>query len=136
MSAHLGLLMLLVSDVPRCKAFYTEYLGLEVVTQFSSDEFVMLRSQTGGTSIALQDATKETYGVPLAHGGIIPGFAVDDADAVYQQWKSKSVEIVGEVIDMGAGRSFTAKDPEGHYIQVYHLYPQVREMQQQMGMSS
>ena len=136
MSAHLGLLMLLVSDVPRCKAFYTEYLGLEVVTQFSSDEFVMLRSQTGGTSIALQDASKETYGVPLAHGGIIPGFAVDDADAVYQQWKSKSVEIVGEVIDMGAGRSFTAKDPEGHYIQVYHLYPQVREMQQQMGMSS
>ena len=136
MSAHLGLLMLLVSDVPRCKAFYTEYLGLEVVQQFSSDEFVMLRSQTGGTSIALQDASKETYGVPLAHGGIIPGFAVDDADAVYQQWKSRFVEILGEVIDIGAGRMFTAKDPEGHYIQVYHLYPQVREVQQQMGMSS
>ena len=136
MSAHLGLLMLLVSDVPRCKAFYTEYLGLEVVQQFSGDEFVMLRSQTGSTSIALQDASKETYGVPLAHGGIIPGFAVDDADAVYQQWKSRPVEIVGEVIDMGAGRMFTAKDPEGHYIQVYHLYPQVLEMQKQMGMSS
>ena len=134
MSAHLGLLMLLVSDVPRCKAFYTEYLGLEVVQQFSGDEFVMLRSQTGSTSIALQDASKETYGVPLAHGGIIPGFAVDDADAVYQQWKSRPVEIVGEVIDMGAGRMFTAKDPEGHYIQVYHLYPQVLEMQKQMGM--
>ena len=134
MSSHLGLLMLLVSDVPRCKAFYTEYLGLEVVQQFSGDEFVMLRSQTGSTSIALQDASKETYGVPLAHGGIIPGFAVDDADAVYQQWKAKPVEIVGEVIDMGAGRMFTAKDPEGHYIQVYHLYPQVLEMQKQMGM--
>ena len=91
MSAHLGLLMLLVSDVPRCKAFYTEYLGLEVVQQFSGDEFVMLRSQTGSTSIALQDASKETYGVPLAHGGIIPGFAVEDADAVYQQWKSRPV---------------------------------------------
>jgi hypothetical protein len=25
-------------------------------------------------------------------------------------------------------------DPEGHYIQVFHLYPQVREMQKQMGM--
>ena len=134
MSSHLGLLMLLVSDVPRSKAFYTEYLGLEAVPQFSSDEFVMLRSRTGGTSVALQDATKETYGVPQAHGGIIPGFEVDDADAVYQQWKAKSVEILGEVIDMGAGRMFTAKDPEGHYIQVYHLYPQIREMQKQMGM--
>src|SRR6266852_986974 len=64
----------------------------------------------------------------------IPGFEVEDADAVYQQWKAKSVEILGEVIDMGAGRMFTAKDPEGHYIQVFHLYPQVREMQKQMGM--
>src|SRR5438034_4539555 len=88
----------------------------------------------GGTNIALQDATKETYGVPLAHGGIIPGFEVEDADAIYQQWKAKSIEIVGEVTDMGAGRTFTAKDPEGHYIQVFHLYPQGREMQKQMGM--
>jgi predicted enzyme related to lactoylglutathione lyase len=82
----------------------------------------------------LQDATKETYGVPLAHGGIIPGFEVEDADATYQQWKAKSIEILGEVTDMGAGRNFTAKDPEGHYIQVFHLYPQVRDMQKQMGM--
>jgi predicted enzyme related to lactoylglutathione lyase len=134
MSSRLGLLMLLVRDVPAAKAFYTDYLGLEVVPQFSSDEFVMLRSPSGGTNIALQGATEEAYGVPLAHGGIIPSFEVEDADAVYQQWKEKSIEIVGEVIDIGAGRSFTAKDPEGHYIQVYHLYPQVREMQKQMGM--
>ena len=136
MSSHLGLLMLLVSDVPRAKTFYTEYLGFEVVSQFSSYEFVLLHSSSGGTNLALQDATKETYGVPLAHGGIIPSFEVDDADAVYQQWKARSVEIVGEVIDIGAGRSFTAKDPEGHYIQVFHLYPQVREVQKQMGISS
>lgn len=134
MPSHLGLLMLLVKDVPASKAFYTDYLGLEAVPEFSSDEFVLLRSHDGGTNIALQATTGETYGVPLAHGGIIPGFVVDDADATYQQWKAKSVEIIGDVIDMGAGRSFTAKDPEGHYIQVYHLYPQVREMQKQMGM--
>src|SRR2546425_6382927 len=71
---------------------------------------------------------------PMAHGGIIPGFEVEDADAIYQQWKAKSVEILGEVTDMGAGRTFTAKDPEGHYIQVFHLYPQMRDMQKQMGM--
>ncbi len=134
MSSHLGLLMLLVKDVPSCRAFYTEYLGFEVVSEFSSNEFVMLRSRSGGTNLALQYATTEAYGVPLAHGGIIPGFEVDDADALYQQWKAKSVELVGDVIDIGAGHSFTARDPEGHYIQVYHLYPQVREMQKQMGM--
>src|SRR5579859_5335493 len=109
MAAQLGLLMLLVKDVPRAKAFYTENLGLEFVKEFSSDEFVMLRDR-GGRSIALQDATKETYGAPMAHGGITPGFEVEDADAVYKDWKAKSVELVGEVIDMGAGRTFTARD--------------------------
>src|SRR5207245_11146342 len=100
----------------------------------SSARFVLLRPRTVATSLAWQAATTESYGVPLAHGGIIPGFEVEDADATYQQWKAKSVEILGEVTDMGAGRVFTAKDPEGHYIQVFHLYPQVREMQKQMGM--
>jgi catechol 2,3-dioxygenase-like lactoylglutathione lyase family enzyme len=41
MLSHLGLLMLLVRDVPRAKAFYTQYLGLEAVPEFSSDEFGM-----------------------------------------------------------------------------------------------
>jgi predicted enzyme related to lactoylglutathione lyase len=136
MSSQLGLLMLLVNDVPSARAFYTEKLGLEVIEEFSSDEFVMMRSRSGGTDVALQDATKETYGVPTAHGGIIPGFEVEDADALYQQWKAESIEVVGEVMDIGAGRSFTARDPDGHYIQVYHLYPQVIEMQKQMGMHS
>jgi predicted enzyme related to lactoylglutathione lyase len=135
MSSHLGLLMLLVRDISKTTAFYTEYLGLKLVSEFSNDEFKMLVSQNGqGTSLALQDATKETYGVPLAHGGIIPGFEVEDADAVYAAWKAKSVEILSTVADMGAGRTFTAKDPEGHYIQVFHLYPQFRETQKQSGM--
>jgi catechol 2,3-dioxygenase-like lactoylglutathione lyase family enzyme len=109
MSSQLGLLMLLVKDVPRSKTFYTENLGLEVVPEFSGDEFVMMRSRSGGTSIALQQTTGESYGVPLAHGGIIPGFEVEDADSLYQQWKAQSIELVGEVIDIGAGRSFTAR---------------------------
>ena len=91
-------------------------------------DFIFLHSKTGSTNIALQDANKETHGVPVEHGGIILGFAVEDADAVYRDWQSKSVEILGEVGDMGAGRLFPAKDPDGNYIQVYHLYPQVLEM--------
>ena len=136
MSAQLGLVMVLVPDMPRAKAFYTELLGYEVVQALSSpaEDFLFLHSKTGSPNIALQDANKETYGVPVERGGIILGFAVEDADAVYRDWQSKSVEILGEVGDMGAGRMFTAKDPAGNYIQVYHLYPQVQEMQKQMGL--
>lgn len=136
MSSHLGLVMLLVRDMARTKAFYTDLLGFEVVQAFSSpdDDFIFLHSKNSSTNIALQDANKETYGVPVEHGGIILGFAVEDADAVYRDWQSKSVEILGEVGDMGAGRMFSAKDPDGNYIQVYHLYPQVQDMQKQMGL--
>ena len=138
MSSHVELVMLLVRDMARCKAFYTELLGFEVVKEFSSPEgdFLFLHSRDGGPNIALQDASKETYGapVPTGHGAVVPGFAVQDADAVYRDWQSKSVEIVGEVIDIGAGRMFSAKDPDGNYIQVYHLYPQVQEAQKQMGL--
>ena len=35
---------------------------------------------------------------------------------------------------MGAGRMFTAKDPDGNFIQVYHLDPQVQELQKQQGL--
>lgn len=136
MSTQLGLVMVLVPDMPRVKAFYTELLGYEVVQALSSpsEDFLFLHAKTGGPNLALQDASTQTYGVPMEHGGIILGFAVEDADAIYREWQSKSVEVLGEVIDMGAGRIFTAKDPAGNYIQVYHLYPQVLEMQKQMGL--
>lgn len=134
MSAQPGLTMILVRDVPRSKTFYTELLGLNVVAEFSGDDFVLLHSPLGGSNIALQNVEIASYGAPLVHGGIILGFMVEDADAVWRDWQTKSVEALSEVSDMGAGRMFTARDPEGHFISVYHLYPQVLEMQKQMGL--
>jgi predicted enzyme related to lactoylglutathione lyase len=126
--------MVLTSDTARSKTFYSELLGFEVVDPLSSPagDFVYLHSKAGGTDIALQDASKQDYGVPQARGGIILSFAVDDADAVYSDWQSKSVEFLSEVFDMGAGRMFTAKDPDGNYVSIYHLHPQVLEMRKQM----
>jgi predicted enzyme related to lactoylglutathione lyase len=133
MTSHIGNITLLVSDMQRSKAFYTELLGFEAVPAFSSPagDFLFLRSKTSGPNIALQDANIQTFGVPLARGGLMIGFAVEDADAVYREWQSRSVEVLSEVGDIGAGRLFNAKDPDGNYIQVYHLYPQILEMQKQ-----
>jgi predicted enzyme related to lactoylglutathione lyase len=133
MTSHIGIITLLVSDMQRSKAFYTELLGFEDVPEFSSPagDFLFLRSKTSGPNIALQDANVTTFGVPLARGGLMIGFAVEDADAVYRDWQARNVEITSEVGDIGAGRLFNAKDPDGNSIQVYHLYPQILEMQQQ-----
>jgi predicted enzyme related to lactoylglutathione lyase len=135
MTFHIGNITLLVSDMQRSKAFYTELLGFEAVPAFSSPagDFLFLRSKTSGPNIALQDANIQTFGVPLARGGLMIGFAVEDADAVYRDWQGRNVEILSEVGDIGAGRLFNAKDPDGNYIQVYHLYPHILEMQKQQG---
>jgi hypothetical protein len=61
------------------------------------------------------------------------GFAVEDADVIYREWQSKPVEILNEAGDMGASRMFPARDPDDNYIQVYHHYPQVQDLQQHMG---
>ena len=115
--------------MPPAQEFYTDLLGYELIQDFSSPagDFLLLHARVGDTDIALQDATNTPYGVPPAHGGILLGFAVEDADAVYREWRSKSVEMPGEVGDMGAGRMFLARDPDGNYIQVYHLHPQVQD---------
>ena len=90
MFSHVNLVMILTKDVSRSKEFYTELLGFKVIPEFSSPtgDFLFLHAKAGSPNIALQDATRQSYGVPLEHGGIILGFAVQDADAVYQDWRS------------------------------------------------
>jgi predicted enzyme related to lactoylglutathione lyase len=136
MTARLDLAMILVQDMPRTKAFYTEPLGYEVVKEFSApdESFLFLHTKAGGPNLALQNASGGTYGIAGEHGSVALGFAVEDADALYKEWKEKAVEIQGEVVDIGAGRMFTAKDPSGNYIQIFHLYPPVQEVQKKMGL--
>jgi len=43
-------------------------------------------------------------------------------------------EIIDMGADMGAGRMFRAQDPDGRIINVYTLYPQVREFRSGQGM--
>ena len=135
MTTRLDFATILVQDTSRAKAFYTDLLGFEVIPDLSSPagDFLLLHARGSQTNLALQDATSATYGVPAEHGGVLLGFAVEDADAVYQQWQSRPVEMLGEVRDMGAGRMFVARDPDDNYLQVYHLYPQVRDAQQHLG---
>ena len=139
MSTHLGVVTILVGDMSRTKAFYTELLGFEVVQPFSSPsgDFIFLHSKTGNVDISLQDAAKRgrkptLAKIPEESGGMQLGFEVEDADAAYRGWQSKSVEIRTEVVDMGQGRTFGAKDPDGNYLQIYDIYPQAREIQKQL----
>jgi uncharacterized glyoxalase superfamily protein PhnB len=51
---------------------------------------------------------------------------VDDADAVHDRARSAGVEIVDEPTDKPYGhRTFTARDPEGHYWYFAHVIAEV-----------
>jgi predicted enzyme related to lactoylglutathione lyase len=129
MNHTFGMLSLYVSDVEKAKAFYTEFLGMKFLADFSSPTFVLLRP-TEGTQIALQPLSALPPGASAQPGGFEVNLEVEDVDAAWQEWQAKGIEVLTEVSDMGAGRWFRAKDTEGHVLSVYQLYPQIKAMQQ------
>jgi predicted enzyme related to lactoylglutathione lyase len=114
----MGIVILYVRDIQKAKAFYTEVVGLPVIEEQSDVNFIMLRP-TEGSLLALEDISVLPAGQAKEPGSIEVGLEVADADAVWQRWKSHGVEMVTELEDKPFGRTFLAKDPEGHYLTVY-----------------
>lgn len=118
----LGFVILYVRDMEKVKAFYTETLGLTVVEEVSSPNFVTLRP-AGGSLIALQDKAAARFPPKDEEqaGSVELSFAVDDVDGTWRHWKDLGVEMVSEPMDLPFGRYFMARDPEGHYLSVYRF---------------
>lgn len=139
--SHLDLVTILCKDVEKTKDFYCDRLGFSVVEQFSSPngDFVWLRSDRVGSSLALQQANqrfgKPTLAkVPVKSGGLMLGFPVENARDVYEEWTRDGLETRTDMFDMKKGETFGAYDPEGNYIQIFDVYPQFREIQRQLGL--
>ena len=124
-----GMLSLYVQDVEKAKAFYTEFLGMKLIPAFSGPTFVFLQPSEG-TPIAIQDLASLPSGVSAQQGGFEINLEVEDVDAALLEWRAKGVEVLSEVTDMGAGRWFRAKDPGGHVLSVYQLYPQAKSVRE------
>jgi predicted enzyme related to lactoylglutathione lyase len=115
---NLGIVILYVHDLQKAKAFYSDVIGLPVDVQQTDAQFVMLRP-TEGSLLALEDISISQAN-PQTHAGCCEiGFHMHDVDAIWSRWKAKGVEMVTEVEDKPFGRTFTAKDPEGHFLTVY-----------------
>ncbi len=133
MTFKLGIVTLFVHDMKKAKDFYISLLGLEEVPEFSNDTFAFLRL-AAGTPIVLWDVATLPPGITGSPGGVALGLEVEDVDAVWNEWKAKGVEVVSEVEDMGAGRSFRAKDPEGHRLSVSQMYKEVQDTRKRYGL--
>jgi hypothetical protein len=60
--------------------------------------------------------------LPATPGGVEIHFEVEDIQSAWDDWKAKNVEGLTEIFDTGAGLNFSAKDPDGHRLPVYHLH--------------
>jgi predicted enzyme related to lactoylglutathione lyase len=117
---NLGIVIIYVNDLQKSKTFYTEVIGLPVVAEQSGPTFVALMPSEG-PMLALEDVSILPAGQAKPAGSVEIGFAVDDVDAVYHQWKQCGVAMVEDPEDKPFGRSFLAKDPDGHFLTVYRL---------------
>ncbi len=126
-----GLIQLYVRDIARAQVFYTDVLGMRVLSQFSGPTFVFLQPPSG-TPIALVDAATVAPGTNVQPGGFNLGFAVDDVRAAHADWKALGIESVSDITDMGAGEMFTAYGPDGHELNVHQLYSSMLAMRNEV----
>ena len=121
MDWKLELVQVLVSDLDRAKAFYTEQAGFNADVDATVDErvrFIQLTPPGSACSIAL------TSGVHEMAPGSLSGLqvVVKDADAARAELLGRGV-AVGEVEEFPWGRFVYFDDPDGNSWAVQQLPP-------------
>jgi predicted enzyme related to lactoylglutathione lyase len=117
---NLGIVIIYVQDVQKSTDFYTGVIGLSVIEDQSGPNFVMLMPSQG-PMLGLENSTLLPAGQAKPAGSVEIGFSVEDVDATFKQWKDCGVTMLEDPEDKPFGRSFLAKDPDGHYLTVYRL---------------
>lgn len=132
MSMSLGLVSLYFQDLEGARAFYTEKLGLAVAPEFTGPDFIFL--MTGATGLALRPLLAALDDAQRGPGSMDISILVDDVDAIHADLTAKGVDIRTEIGDVGAGRAFFVRDPEGHVIAFAQLNEQVLAGRARYGM--
>ena len=111
-----------VSDPARSRAFYTDILGLEFVSQVPKDNphFVFLKS--GADYVVLgREASRTRFSDIIHHAFLVDG---DAFDATVSELKARGVDVFREdARDEGVftGRSAYFHDPDDNALEVIHL---------------
>ncbi|WP_027481609.1 VOC family protein [Deinococcus pimensis] len=111
---------LLVSDVDRSRRFYAEVFGLAVDTRRSAPPAMLILSAPGACTLSLKDRATEEPHKLAGSGDVELGFETNDVDGCHAAASAFGV-TVGEVRELGFGRTFDLLDPDGHHLVVYAL---------------
>ena|SRR5438132_4365642 len=123
---HLGHLVLRVQDVSRSEKFYTEILGLKVVSR----EFgmVFLKAYSSRSHELALAPLREKTSASTPGQGALSHFAwqmesLNDLRKMYRHLKQQGVEIAGKG-DHGISIGVYFLDPDGNRIEVFYELPQ------------
>ena len=108
-----------VADAPKSAALYEKLLDAKPVE--ASPNWAMF-AFPNGLALGLWSRTEVEPRATLPGGSEI-GFPVDTRDAVTttrNAWAGLGLKILQEPTDMDFGYTFTAADPDGHRLRVFH----------------
>lgn len=120
-----------VEDLDAAKSFYTENFGFDVV--FSGDWYIHLVSKSGvqvGFLLPGQPTQPPIFRKPYIGEGVIFSLEVEDAGTAFAVAKSKSLNIVLELLSEDWGqRHFCIQDPNGIYLDIVESFEPTKEYQ-------
>lgn len=111
--------LLYVSSAKASGEFYSKLFDLKPVE--NSDNFVLF-VLPGGLKFGLWNRDEVTPKANVA-GGFELGIPVEKSETVdllAEEWKLRGISIIQEPENMDFGRTFTALDPDGHRLRVFH----------------
>jgi catechol 2,3-dioxygenase-like lactoylglutathione lyase family enzyme len=116
----LMMLRIVVSNMPKAKAFYADTLGLKITTDYRQDDdhwWVSLALPEGGASITLT-----TFHENVKPGKIGLYFATSDVAAAHKEFSEKGAkvnEVKDDLFGPGSGvKWFDLGDPDGNQVYV------------------
>ena len=89
---------IVVADLKKAIKFYTEVLGLTLLSSAEEFGWAELQGKDGGSTIGLAQANEQT---PLKPGSnAVMTFTVDDIDQACAGLKQKGLQLVGTIVEV------------------------------------
>lgn len=123
-AARLSNVNLLVRDVARARAFYERAFSLVMDARRSAPPHMLILAAPGCT-LSLKAEETEDPAKREGPGSVELGFETEDLEGVHATLTQLGA-FVTPIQEQGFGRTFDARDLDGHHLVVYTLSPENR----------
>lgn len=112
--------IVLVEDIQRSKAFYTDIIGLEILHDWGNmvvfkERFALHQAM----ALLPEDQTKKFVSSgKQGRDNLVIYFETENLEGEYQKMVEKGMEIVHGILDLPWQKIFRMKDPDGHILEI------------------